>query len=249
MGLFGSKEICSICNEQESNKKLQDGCICKKCMQKCVPFILTFSWKDETIERVHKAHRATEKNDRLIALFKPTKKVDKYIGFDENNKLWKIDASNVIFEYNEIISFELLEDGDIISKGGLGSAIAGGALFGGVGAIVGGVTGSKKSKVEVRELGINIFTRNDMCPKVYINLLKTGPVKSGGMIYNGYKNSAQKIIAELTLVTDSLKNENSQGSQTAFSEADEIAKFKKLFDDGVITQEEFETKKKQLLGL
>ena len=33
------------------------------------------------------------------------------------------------------------------------------------------------------------------------------------------------------------------------STADEILKFKKLADDGIITQEEFEAKKKQLLGL
>jgi len=33
------------------------------------------------------------------------------------------------------------------------------------------------------------------------------------------------------------------------SAADEITKFKKLLDDGVISAEEFEQKKKQLLGL
>lgn len=33
------------------------------------------------------------------------------------------------------------------------------------------------------------------------------------------------------------------------SGAEEILKFKKLCDDGIITQEEFEAKKKQLLGL
>lgn len=35
----------------------------------------------------------------------------------------------------------------------------------------------------------------------------------------------------------------------ATSDADELLKFKKLLDDGVITQEEFDAKKKQLLGL
>lgn len=34
-----------------------------------------------------------------------------------------------------------------------------------------------------------------------------------------------------------------------FSGADEILKYKELMDDGIITQEEFEAKKKQLLGL
>ena len=33
------------------------------------------------------------------------------------------------------------------------------------------------------------------------------------------------------------------------SPADEIRKYKGLLDDGIITQEEFEAKKKQLLGL
>ena len=33
------------------------------------------------------------------------------------------------------------------------------------------------------------------------------------------------------------------------SNADELKKFKELLDSGVITQEEFDAKKKQLLGL
>lgn len=37
--------------------------------------------------------------------------------------------------------------------------------------------------------------------------------------------------------------------QSAVSPADEIRKFKELLDSGVITQEEFDAKKKQLLGL
>mgnify|MGYP000205362915 FL=1 len=36
--------------------------------------------------------------------------------------------------------------------------------------------------------------------------------------------------------------------ETAASAADEILKFKNLLDAGIITQEEFEKKKQQLLG-
>lgn len=39
------------------------------------------------------------------------------------------------------------------------------------------------------------------------------------------------------------------GTGNVVSQADEITKFKNLLDSGVITQEEFEAKKKQLLGL
>ncbi len=43
--------------------------------------------------------------------------------------------------------------------------------------------------------------------------------------------------------------ENNSVQVDNYSNADEIRKYKKLLDDGIITQEEFEAKKKQLLGL
>ena len=41
----------------------------------------------------------------------------------------------------------------------------------------------------------------------------------------------------------------SQPAAQPLSEADELLKWKKLKDDGVITEEEFEAKKKKILGL
>ena len=44
-------------------------------------------------------------------------------------------------------------------------------------------------------------------------------------------------------------NQTTNANQNQFSAADEIMKYKQLWDAGAITQEEFEAKKKQLLGL
>lgn len=52
------------------------------------------------------------------------------------------------------------------------------------------------------------------------------------------------LIMEKINDVQALKN-----NVTTVSSADEIAKFKNLLDDGIITQEEFDAKKKQLLGL
>lgn len=59
-----------------------------------------------------------------------------------------------------------------------------------------------------------------------------------------------KIISNM-LVNRQDKNESMTAikPEVAQSSADEIAKFKALLDEGVITQEEFDAKKKQLLGL
>ena len=44
---------------------------------------------------------------------------------------------------------------------------------------------------------------------------------------------------------DQIKN----STGTVFSSADELKKFKELLDSGIISQEEFDAKKKQLLNL
>ena len=78
-----------------------------------------------------------------------------------------------IYNYSDIVDFELLEDGESITKGGLGRAITGGLLFGGIGAVVGGITGGKRSKSICNSLKIKITVNDMRSPVVYINLLAT----------------------------------------------------------------------------
>ena len=54
-------------------------------------------------------------------------------------------------------------------------------------------------------------------------------------------------ITEEELKAEQAKSNNNGGA--AISSADELKKYKDLLDSGVITQEEFDAKKKQLLGL
>lgn len=58
-------------------------------------------------------------------------------------------------------------------------------------------------------------------------------------------DKAYKIIMEK--MVNSKQQSNVQSPQ--LSAADELRKFKSLYDDGIINQEEFDTKKKELLGL
>lgn len=46
-----------------------------------------------------------------------------------------------------------------------------------------------------------------------------------------------------------MDEQQAPSTNTGISEADEILKYKQLLDDGAITQEEYEAKKKQLLGI
>lgn len=53
----------------------------------------------------------------------------------------------------------------------------------------------------------------------------------------------------LQLMCDGQETPQPNSNNATTSNADEILKYKNLLDGGIITQEEFNTKKKQLLGL
>ena len=62
------------------------------------------------------------------------------------------------------------------------------------------------------------------------------------------KQSAKKVNEEIHVVLDSLKRISTDTNEKV-SAADEIKKYKELLDLGAITQEEYDFKKKQLLGM
>lgn len=190
-------------------------------------------------------------------VFVPTKKVGNYFVVNENDKTWavptglfkKVILPNSVHTYSEIVSFELLEDGNSITKGGLGRAVVGGALFGGVGAIVGGATGGKKTKGVCTKLQIKIILNNMATPNVYVDLINTS-TKKDSILYTSAYSSAQEILSILQIICD--QKEQKVGSvpnkNNGISIPEEIKKYKELLDMGAILEEEFENKKKELLN-
>lgn len=61
----------------------------------------------------------------------------------------------------------------------------------------------------------------------------------------------QDILSKFQIIVDQLEQEKGVTKEltSGTSSADEIKKFKELLDMGAITQEEFDAKKKELLGL
>ena len=62
------------------------------------------------------------------------------------------------------------------------------------------------------------------------------------------KDCAEKASALFTAMIADNESKNAS-SASAISAADEIAKYKKLLDDGTITEEEYNAKKKQLMEI
>lgn len=153
----------------------------------------------------------------------------------------------------KVFERDIKEDGSPVSAG---KAAAGAILFGPAGAIVGGMMG-KKGKDYCQSLMVRL--RFKSTPEYQqIRLIET-KTKLGSTIYRlSYQiaKRIQEICNEIILsngiVTkpeEPALSDTPELSSQNYSVADEIAKFKALLDDGAITQEEYDAKKKQLLGL
>lgn len=257
MSFFSLKVTCSVCDGDAglNRHRIADKkWMCSSCFKKANIKMGSISnpIKNMTVEDVKGAIEAQVVNLDELGNFTPTKKIGTQVEFDDDKQQWLILSpflgkrnKSTVYKYSDILDFELLEDGESVSQGGLGRALVGGALFGGAGAIVGGVTGKKKSKGFCTSLRIKITLKDIDNPVEYIDFITT-KTKKDGFLYKDFYNQAQECLSVFQLICD--QQEGSDSSVPVGSNADEIRKFKELFDEGIITQEEFNAKKKELLG-
>lgn len=251
MGLFSLKETCSCCGKTTGfNKfKCKNGYLCPECFKAARLKGLVINPFNTTGEELKiKLEKFNSKMDN----FKETAKVGNYISFsDITNEIYvpNMKSEHRFIKYSDILDFELIEDGEtIVTKGGLGRAVAGGVLFGGVGAIVGGVTGKKKSKHTVKSVKIKITTNDIKDPIVFITLLQK-ETKKDSLIYKNSAKTAQEILSRLKVVTSKdYGTKSEEVGQAKISVADELIKLKTLLDEGILTQEEFNKQKEKLLN-
>lgn len=158
-----------------------------------------------------------------------------------------------IIDFNEVISYRVNQNGHNETKHhGITRAIVGGALAGGVGAIVGATTGGKQTDY-IDHLGLIISLKDGSNFEV-VFIRKIEQIKSDSLSARSSVEALNKLISLVDSIIAQNKASNADtktvnNSDTDNDPADEIRKFKKLADDGIITNEEFEEKKKQLLNL
>ena len=252
MGFF-TKKYCVNCGK-ELGYLAGHSCTTGPLCEACVMTFIHFCVKDFSNKTKTEINSELERQMAKRLGFKATQKVDdSYIEIDEPKKKILIYENGLedfhVFNFEDIVEYEFIEDGETITKGGLGSAIVGGALLGGVGAIVGGVTGSKKNHPFVNSMKIKVTVKDFDHPIVNIKLIGTRLPKDSS-VYKERLVKAQMILSLLALIQKQVEgNSVFSDSQNTISTADEIMKFKKLLDSGIITREEFEVKKRQLLNL
>ena len=164
--------------------------------------------------------------------------------------------------YRDLLSSEIIEDGETVTKTSRGSqiggALIGGLALGGMGAIIGALSGSSKSLNKVSKIALMITINDVKDPVHYVMLLdeNIARVKS----YSAYKNAmgeAQKWHGKLKVVIHQADQEDRQQEQKEAAKtvvtvpqeslADELKKLGELRDQGILTEKEFASQKAKLL--
>ena len=186
------------------------------------------------------------------------------IALDEQRKkvcLIKHNAGNIdlsVISYRDLLASEICEDGTSVTKASrvsqVGTALVGGLLFGGVGAVVGGLTGKKSTSDKIKRIDLRLTVNRTQAPIHDVNFMNEEG-KKGGLIYNNAVQKARHwhgLIEVLIRRADEedRKEENPSAVKALekHSVADELSKLAKLKEQGILTENEFVEQKTKLLS-
>lgn len=172
-----------------------------------------------------------------------------------------VGVSERIITYKDILSVELFEDGTSITKtvrsSQIGGAIVGGLVLGGVGAIIGGLSGKSETSGKIKRVDLRLIVNDTQSPLHDVAFMNIES-KKDGIIYTQAIAQARRwhgIIEVLIKRADTeerihqIQTASSPPALPAPSVADELKKLAELHTSGVLTLDEFQQQKARLLGV
>ena len=156
-------------------------------------------------------------------------------------------------KFSDIINYEIYENGKSKVQGRAGSALIGGAFLGLGGLIVGSSMGrSVDSKCNQLELIIRV--NNSIMPQIKITFINNLDLDKSSDTYKKTRDNLHLICSELEYMINAKKLEEPTKqtpppTMVNASKKEQLQELKEMLDDGLITQEDYEQKKKQILGL
>lgn len=185
-----------------------------------------------------------------LQTFTPTEKIGNDIWIDSKNELLMIRTKmnmkpKYLLKFEQLKSYSVVENDKIIEKNnGVSRAIAGGMMFGQAGAIVGAVTKNNKIIETTNLLQLRILATNVAENNLFIPFLIGGKFKHDSFVY-------KDAISRLSSCISNIDNIISSSKDLPVSDdlVEQLRKIKTLLDEGILTQEEFDKKKQELLEL
>lgn len=158
-----------------------------------------------------------------------------------------INEKPILVPFSKINSFQIIKDEVSVYKGGV---YTGTSLSGNVSSLLIGTSSTRTERKKITNLQIQVNLNSFDLPCITINYLRPN-----NTYYSEIEYAASKLCLQDAAILENIcklnrKAENQQSVQTNDPvPLNEILELKKLLDMGIINQDEFDIKKKQLLGL
>lgn len=162
-------------------------------------------------------------------------------------------SSQQVYDFKDLLEVELIENGESLIKTSRGSQIlgvaVGGVLLGGVGAVIGGLSGKKNTSHIINNIELKLTLKDSKISIFSFVFFKRVNKEDSPQIYVHRSHKWHSIMKAIITQTERniQEEENKIQDDNSLSIPDEILKFKKLKDDGIITEEEFNNQKSKLL--
>ena len=185
-----------------------------------------------------------------------------YLAIDPKNKRWVLVIPNLphpyVYKFKELISYELVDDGETTYSSNTGKALVGGLLFGAAGAVV-GAAGKKKVKTTCKDMHIDLNINVIKSPMQVLQIINDAEISRDSELYKQKLAFAKNVMAMLAYIKENAELSEPEGTHPEQKQLEsqqrtgdiyaEIEKLHTLKEKGIITDEEFQKKKRFLLGV
>lgn len=210
--------------------------------------------RDKALEKSGQSESENKLSNNVFlkGKFSETRRIGQ-LSIDENNGLFAFDSIKIsfghfdskIFETKNFVSYNVRENGSEVTSGGLSvkRALVGSALLGPTGMVMGGLTGKKTSRSMVDTTDLVFSTVES--PYNRVQLIKK-PVQIGTVAHINVTDELNGIIEYFESILE-VKRPVELKTDTENDNIALLREYKTLLDDGIISQIEFDDKKKKLL--
>lgn len=258
-------KYCAACGKKIGAfaewQSTKNSCICMSCYEKLKPYRSDPSVLDD--QQVKESFAEVERNAAIVSSFDSTDRIGqkfecvamfdnaarvvllpKRLSTDEGKQnFWA-------FSYDDIVSAELLQNERRVSANGLARAVVGGALLGGIGAIAGMASAQDaRANAGTSSIEVSVAVRNYIADSYKVTISKGG-MNVEDPKYATFLTYGIELTNRLNDIAGYIEQEEEQEiEEPAKDGISEIRRYKELLDEGIITPEEFQQKKAELLGL
>jgi hypothetical protein len=179
----------------------------------------------------------------------------KFLIDNQNKKIifQKGKTNSKTYNFSDLINYEVYENGQSQVQGRAGSALIGGAFFG-LGGMIVGSSMSRNINDKCNQLQLIIRLNDFNSPQIIIDYCKNSNLDKSSILYRNIKNNLQTVCSMLEYMLNEKTLEQSFATKTTtpaikVTGKDQLKELKEMLDDGLITQEDYEKKKKHILEI